>query len=162
MLKKIGQFLNKKEYNYNQSKRGIPLSFIELIKDWPQIVGKNLSEVTLPQRISRNTLYIVVNHSLYAEHLRLMEQELIHKIHQFSPALRRDFHKLKFFFSEEAFKEQAQYKNEQKSKDFKKISFNKFDPEVKKKLEKAEIVFKDCDPEIKDSLISIYIQSLDK
>ncbi|MFC1670905.1 DUF721 domain-containing protein [Spirochaetota bacterium] len=54
---------------------------IEQIRSvWPEVVGKIISEHSIPDRIFRNILFISVDHSIYANELSLMQDSIIQGI----------------------------------------------------------------------------------
>ena len=163
MLKKIDGFLNKintpkrKQNNFYgsfYSSAGI----IKLISTWEEVVGKKISEISLPQRITRNCLYIVVNHPTYANHLKLLQEEILEKIYLTNPYLKKQFNQVKFFFSQKAFKEQKTldiYREDTKPK--------KIDPideeALLRKRIRAKEKFKDVDDDFREIFISLYVQA---
>ncbi len=177
MLKKIGQILNqrytntlpdKKAYKSTHNKEFVSKrpaeqgNFIELLLNWDQVAGEKLREVTLPQRIKNKTLTIVVSHPLYAQHLKLIEQDLIKKIEGIYPRFKNNIKELKFYYSEAAFIEsEEKVKQTLKYTKAKKVEykFNKNDPKLEGKIAKANEIFSDIDDEFKEVMLSLYLQS---
>ena len=161
MLKKIDRFLNKRF----SAKVPTPnkADVITLLMNWENIVGTKLAEVSLPQRITKNNLYIVVNHSIYAQHLKQMSEVLLEKIFSHYPGLKSKIHELKFFFSEKAFREvEISHHRKLKEKEHEEpylTKINLHDPVVKNAMKEANHLFKDVDPELRESLVSLYIQN---
>ncbi len=176
MLKKLGQILNQ-SYGSTVSSKGTYKqkgdkfsaknsvgqgNFIDLLLNWDQIAGEKLREVTLPQRIRNKTLTIVVSHPLYAQHLKLIEKDLIRKIEEVYPKFKNCILQLKFYYSEAAFKEsEEKFQQSLKYSKAKKVEykFNKNDPRLKSKIAHAQELFSDLDDEFKDVMLSIYLQS---
>ncbi len=163
MLKKLGHILNKDrrytKMSYKSSGNS-SLSFINLLTQWDKVVGPKLAEVTLPQKLQYQTLRIVVNHPLYAEHLKLISSTLISKIETDFPSYKGEIKELKFLFSEKAFQEvQEKLQIQKNHSEYKEFTYNKHDPLIQQKILEAEQLFKDLDEESRKSFISLYIQS---
>lgn len=161
MLKEFSQILNKsfstKEYQIGQD-----LNTLNLISSWEKIVGKKLVEVSLPQRISRKTLYIIVNHSAYANYLNQMAADILVRIESVFPQYKNKIESLRFIFSEKAFQKieekLIQFKSQEK-KSIKEV-INPHSPQFRRLEQEAQEMFSNLDDsEIKDSFISIYIQT---
>jgi len=176
MLKKIGQILNQsygkthpprkfnKKVDSKKSSKGSAQqgNFMDLLLNWDKIAGEKLREVTLPQRIRNKVLTIVVSHPLYAQHLSLIELDIINKIETTFPKFKGTITNLKFYYSEVAFMESEQkFQQSLKYSGHKKVEyqFNKNDPQLKEKICKAKEIFAELDDDIQEIMLSIYLQS---
>jgi len=171
MLKKINRFLNdferprSKSLNSKQSLDSV-IAMVNLIAHWERIVGKSLVKVTLPQRIAKKNLYIVMNHPSYGQHLKLLQQDILKKIHDTFPPLRSEFDNLKFFFSEEAFKVQETKRVRVRKEEVKDLQantpvneqFNLHNPQIQKLYIEAQEIYRHTPEGFRDSLISLHIQ----
>jgi len=156
----MGQILNK-TFSRRNFKTGGEIDTLLLLQNWERIVGEKLSKVSLPQRISRKTLYIIVNHSAYAHHLNQVAEPIKQKLDQIYPQYRNKIDHLRFIFSEKSFQDiqVSQKFHLGKKKTHKSLEdFNIHDPKFKNLKIKADQLFSDIDEELRASLISIYIQ----
>ncbi len=167
MLKKLshfidspnsGQFSVKKEKaHFNDS-----FDFLALIRAWKDIAGTKLSEHTIPLKNQNGTLVILSNHSAFAQELSYMELPLKRKIIEKFPNLEKSILSIKFIVDTTHFSAQyAQFITPIEKK--KSQVLHPFSPEFRKLKKEAEEIFSDLiDPEIKEQMISIYIQSFKK
>ena len=131
--------------------------FLELIKTWPQIVGPKMAPVTSPLKIGNESLYIMTKHAVYSHELSYLSEEIKLQIFEYFPKLKTVIKKL-------VFQTQENYFNQKKiQEDLKTNQAPKLHPQSPKykilKME-AERLFSDTpDPELKELLISIFIQS---
>lgn len=158
MLKDIGQILNK-SFAKAQYRPGGDIDTLNLLKNWENIVGDKLYSVSLPQRIFKETLYIIVNHSAYAHHLRQISDQILLKIESQYPNYRNKIKSLRFIFSEIAFEEVKaaipKPKIETKIEDL----FNPRDPKFRSLYNEANEMFGDIPEDLRESFISLFIQA---
>ncbi len=174
MFKKVSDLLNvsghnyKKNYGRSKSTSSSELfDFLSLIEKWEDIVGAKLAKVTVPLKNQRKTLTILTNHSAYSQSLSFMEDTLKKKILKIFPELRGRITKFNFIVSTEHFDKQrhdllrrTQVHKTEKKQDKKNNEYHPQSPQFKKLRVQAENEFKDIeDKEIKEKLISIFIQS---
>ncbi|MCJ7665664.1 MAG: DUF721 domain-containing protein [Actinobacteria bacterium] len=55
-----------------------------IFNHWEDIVGSGISKRSKPERLIRNTLYVSVTNSTWANELSLMSEKLIEKINSFT------------------------------------------------------------------------------
>ncbi len=74
----------------NQAIKGDARFIVQLILDWPKIVGSHLSTITKPEKIifapkcfENGRLHIQVKHSAYAFELSMQQESLVLKINGF-------------------------------------------------------------------------------
>lgn len=130
--------------------------FLELIKKWPEIIGPALAQVTSPLKIKGDSLIVVSKHASYSQNISFLSEEIKQKIFVLFPELSRVVKKLNFQTQEGFFAQKAV--EEEKSKTLTKL--HPQDPRVKVLKLEAERLFGDvADPELKEMLTSIFIQS---
>lgn len=90
--KKNSSGLKKLDFGFSPSKGGNRnasskngasqggFDFLELIKAWESIIGKNFAKKTIPLKHKGDTLTILTEHSSYSAQLKFLEQVLIDKI----------------------------------------------------------------------------------
>lgn len=150
--KKRKQRKNKGLYSRGES----TFDFIYLVKNWEKIVGKMLSENTIPLKVRNSSLIIMTKHSIFSQELGFMSQQIITRIEELYPKFKGHIKNIKFShgkFSTEEFN---------KTKEFvapkKKIKSHKFDPKLQQKKIQAKDMFKDVeDEEIRSLLETLYI-----
>lgn len=136
---------------YTQSK-GL-FSFIHLIKEWEQIVGKMMAQNTIPLKIKSHTLFISTKHSIFAQELGFLIPVIIEKIQERFPDLVGKITKIKFLHSNYSSNQFFQEKKSLNNKKESKPSMHPFSPEFMAKKSKAEKLFNEIeDPEIKKML----------
>lgn len=141
--------------------------FLSLIEKWETIVGPKLSKVTVPLKNQKKVLTVLTNHSAYSQSLSFMEDTLKKKILSTFPELRGKITKFNFIVSTEHFDKQrndilhrAQLHRVDKKEVKKNIDYHPQSPQFKKLKALAEKEFNDLEEgEVKDRLISIYIQA---
>lgn len=167
MLKKLSLFIDSPNSNQNYSKRGKAhlndsFDFLALIRAWKDIAGAKLAEHTIPLKNQNGTLIILSNHSAFANELSFMELQLKKKIVDKFPNLEKSILSIKFIIDSTHF---AQHYS-QFVKPIEKIKsqgLHPFSPEFRKLKKEAEELFVDLkDEEIKEKMISLYIQSYKK
>ena len=130
--------------------------FLELIKKWPEIIGPALAQVTSPLKIKGDSLIIMSKHASYSQNISFLSEEIKEKIFVLFPALKPVVKKLNFQ-TQESYFNQKEIQEEKKSLPPK---LHPQDPKVKILKMEAERLFSDVtDPELKEILTSIFIQS---
>jgi len=166
-IKKLAHFLQSTGPSYQRRRQGSGqkeqvdvFDFISLVQAWPQIIGQKLAEHTIPVKNSHKVLTILTSHSVFNDQLSYMGEELKNKIITYFPQLKGQLKEVRFqcnplFFKQ---KKEAQIVVQKKSPPQKKL--HPFSPEYKKlKQEALEALGEIEDLELKEQLISIYIQS---
>ena len=164
MLKKLSQLINSNEntpQSFSKEKASVHESFdfLALIRAWKEIVP-TLSEHTIPLKNQNGTLVILSNHSAIANQLSYMELELKKKIFAKFPGLEKSIVSIKFIVDSTHFSKQ--YEQFITPMEKKKVaqSLHPFSPEFRKLKKEAETMFADLDdPELKERMISLYMQS---
>ena len=154
----LKRFKNQRVKNESQE----VFDFLQLIQKWSTIVGENLAKHTLPLNIRYKTLTILTRHSVYAQSLRLLQSQIQEKILKNFPSLIGKFQGLKFQANENLFKQKIDWFQKREGlTNIKKIkrTFHPHSPQYRTLKMKAEELFKDMEPEIREKLISMYIQS---
>lgn len=139
---------------------GDSLDFIQLIKGWHKVIGQDFANNTLPLKISFKTLYILTPHSTYSEQLSFTEHLIIQKIISQFPSFKDQIKKIRFQVNPNYFLEKRQEREKFALKKDKKIMPHRFSPEYKAMSAEGEEIYREIeDKELRDQLISIYIQS---
>jgi hypothetical protein len=130
--------------------------FIDLIENWPNIVGTSLSEVTSPLKIKNDSLIIVSKHSSYSQNISFLSEQIKNNIFILFPNLKNIIKKLNFITQEKFFsisKNMTIKKNQEHQ-------LHPQSPKYKILKSEAEKVFSNVEDEtLRDLFISIYIQS---
>lgn len=131
--------------------------FLDLIKKWPDIVGEKLALVTSPLRLRQDSLFVMVKHANYSHELSFMTEGLIKPaIFKAFPQLRAVIKKIVFQTQEKFFEKKAEEEKIQAEKP----KLHPQSPQYKILKLEAERLFNDiADPELKEIMISIFIQS---
>lgn len=79
-IKDIGSIINDVVKDLNIESR---LKTSKIFSHWKEIVGDEISKRTKPERISRNTLYVSVASSTWANELNMISARLIERINSF-------------------------------------------------------------------------------
>lgn len=171
MLKKLSTFIDSPsstKISDNSLKKGKSAAikdsfdFLALIKAWKDIAGAKLAEHTIPLKNQNGTLVILSNHSAFANVLSYMELELKKKIFEKFPMLEKSILSIKFIVDTTHFSQQYQQFITPMEKK-KGQALHPHSPEFKKLKKEAEELFLDLeDAEIKEKMISIYIQSISR
>ncbi len=133
--------------------------FLSLVQNWPKIVGPYLSQHTIPLKNDRQTLTILSNHPTVAQEMSLLEEALKENILKYFPDLRGFVKRLKFLVNSEHFERQKLLVIN--SPTAKKVSkqIHPQSPIYKRMKKEAEKLIDTIeDEEMKDLLISLYIQ----
>jgi predicted nucleic acid-binding Zn ribbon protein len=67
----------------SDSEMASKLQKYSIFNHWDEIVGEGIGSRTKPEKISRDTLYISVTNSTWANELRMMSAQLLFKINNF-------------------------------------------------------------------------------
>ena len=170
MLKKLSQFIDfqgsaprsRKDETAKSAQISESFDFLSLIKAWKEIAGDKLSEHTIPLKNQNGTLLVLSNHSAFANELSFMELPLKKKIFAKFPNLEKSILNIKFIVDSTHFSKQySQFiLPSEKIKKKNENLLHPFSPEFRKLKKEAEELFRDLDdPEIKERMISLYIQS---
>ncbi len=130
--------------------------FLELLKKWPEIIGPILSKVTSPLKIRGDSLIIMSKHASYSQNISFLSEEIKEKIFRLFPELRPVIKRLHFQTQESYFNQKEIQEETTKMP----AKLHPQDPRFKVLKSEAERLFGDVpDIELKNMLISIYIQS---
>jgi hypothetical protein len=168
MLKKLSLFIDSpnrgphSENSFKKEKGSFTkesFDFLSLIRSWKDIAGNKLSEHTIPLKNQNGTLVILSNHSAIANELSYMELPLKRKIFEKFPNLEKSILSIKFIIDSTHF--QKQYQQFIVPTEKKKIqNLHPFSPEFRKLKKEAVDFFLDIeDADLKEKMISLYIQS---
>ena len=167
MLKKLSQFIDSPYSNNNSFKKdkahlSDSFDFLALIRAWKDIAGTKLSEHTIPLKNQNGTLIILSNHSAFANELSYMELPLKKKIIEKFPNLEKSILSIKFIVDTTHFaKQYSQFIEPLEKK--KSQMLHPYSPEYRRLKKDAEDFFIDLDDfELKEKMISLYIQSFKK
>lgn len=167
MLKKLSLFIDSPNSSQNSFKKDKAhlhesFDFLALIRAWKDIAGAKLSEHTIPLKNQNGTLIILSNHSAFANELSYMELPLKKKIIEKFPDLEKSILSIKFIVDSTHFSKQySQFIAPVEKK--KSQALHPYSPEFRKLKKEAEELFVDLDDlEIKEKMISLYIQSFKK
>ncbi|MDO9183635.1 MAG: DUF721 domain-containing protein [Bacteriovorax sp.] len=167
MLKKLSQFIDSpysSQQTYKKDKKSLNESFdfLALIRAWKEIAGAKLSEHTIPLKNQNGVLIILSNHSAFANELSYMELALKKKIVDKFPNLEKSILSIKFIVDSTHFNQQySQFiaPIEKKASQL----LHPYSPEFRRLKKEAEEFFIDLDDlEVKEKMISLYIQSFKK
>ncbi|MGZ3787589.1 MAG: DUF721 domain-containing protein [Bacteriovorax sp.] len=164
MLKKLSLFIDSRDNSQNSFKKEKAhlhesFDFLSLIRAWKEIAGPKLSEHTIPLKNQNGTLVILSNHSAIANELSFMEVILKKKIVEKFPTLEKSINSIKYIVDSTHFSEH--YKQFVAPLEMKKAqALHPYSPEFRKRKKEAEEMFSDIDDlELKERMISLYIQS---
>lgn len=163
-LKNIGDLLSgfqTKTNSFSATYENEFFDFLKLVHHWPGIVGRKLSQQTLPLKIQNRKLFIMTSHSLYAQELQYLEQDIIKKMLTLFPNLKNQIKSIRFQATAhfEVIKSEQAANRERKeiaSKTLEDVEFHNFDPQyiqVKEKV-KAEL------PTIDDQELSALLEEV--
>lgn len=167
MLKKLSQFIDSPTAGQNSFKKDKAhlhesFDFLALIRAWKEIAGAKLAEHTIPLKNQNGTLIILSNHSAFAAELSYMELPLKKKIVEKFPNLEKSILSIKFIVDSTHFTQQydqfiAPVEKKQRS------ALHPYSPEFRQLKREAEELFANLDDaEIKEKMISLYIQNFKK
>ena len=150
-----GQKSFKKKKSTNES-----FDFLKLIDRWPEIVGNKLSLHTIPLKNQYKTLTVLSNHSAFSEQLKFMEEPIKEKIFAAFPSLKGSIHRIIFQTNPSFFQKKKSIINDKKKElQITKQTIHPESPYFKKYRSEALEYFKKIDDnELKEELVSLYIQ----
>ena len=170
MLKKLSQYIDF-DNSTPRSQRGESgksaqisesFDFLSLIKSWKEIAGDKLSEHTIPLKNQNGTLIVLSNHSAFANELSFMELPLKKKIFAKFPSLEKSILSIKFIVDSTHFDRQyTQFiAPTEKQKKKNENQLHPYSPEYRRLKKEAEELFGEMeDAEVREKMISLYIQS---
>lgn len=149
-----------KNYSYKKSQNVDVFDFLDLVNHWHEIVGDRLKDSTIPLKLMNKSLTILTSHPVYAQQLSFMEKAIIMKIEKTFPQMLGHIAKIYFKADNAFFNKQVK---EVKTKENHRLEFkqkwHKHSPEYKKLEEEALKKLGDIsDPELKEKLVSLFIQ----
>ncbi|MFZ4509235.1 MAG: DUF721 domain-containing protein [Fimbriimonas sp.] len=53
-----------------------------VLERWPEVVGNALAERSMPDRYVKGVVYVAVTGSAWAQEMRLMREDLLHRMHE--------------------------------------------------------------------------------
>lgn len=147
---------NKRKDKGLYSRSDSTFDFLYLVKNWDKIVGKMLSENTIPLKVRNTSLIVMTKHSIFSQELSFMSQQIIDNIENLYPKFRGHIKSIKFshgkFSSDEFNTVKKKVDAPAKPKN------HKFDPQAQQKKLKAKEMFSDVeDEEIQAILERLYI-----
>lgn len=135
--------------------------FLQLVKEWPEIVGPRMANITIPLKVQSKSLVILSSHGAISEQLSFMSEVILEKVKARFPALSHSIFQIKFMTNPAHFQEQklrAEKQQEKKVKEIEELT-HKYSPNDQALLKKANDLFNELeDEDIKKSLTSIFIQ----
>lgn len=132
--------------------------FLELIKKWPAIVGEKMCQVTSPLKIQQDSLVIVTKHSVYSQELSFLSETIKLEIFKVLPELKPIIKRLNFQ-TQEGFFQQKEIQA-QKIAQSAPAKLHPQSPKYKLLKIEAERLFGGIeDPELRQSMVSIFMQS---
>lgn len=136
-------------------------NFLQLIKDWEDIVGDFMAKNTTPLKIKKNTLFISTKHSIFAQELGFLGPTIIQKVKERYPDVSQTLSQIKFIYSD--FSAEQFKSNKPVSKNnLNKPKPHKFSPHFLAKKSHADKLFGDItDKELKVTLIEFYLNHSD-
>jgi hypothetical protein len=155
-------FSQKKQYYRTKSsdKESDIFDFLDLIRNWQDIVGPRLVESTIPLKLKNKNLSVLASHPVFAQQLSFMEAMIIKKIEERFPSLERQIKKIYFQADNKHFQQKIKSINEKQDKkeEFEQ-QWHKHSPEYKKLMASADdLLCEVTDKDLKDSLSSLFIQ----
>jgi flagellar biosynthesis component FlhA len=173
MFKKVSDLLGQDQFKksskgyYKKSSKPTELfDFLTLIAKWHEIVGEKLAKVTVPLKNQNKTLTVLTNHSAYSQSLSMMEETIKDKIFRSFPELRGKIQRLNFMVSTQHFDRQredllkrASSQRSSETQVKKQTTLHPQSPKYKALKEEALKEFADLEGDLKEQMISIYIQS---
>ena len=131
--------------------------FLDLIKSWPEIVGEKYAKITAPLKIKNGCLFIVVIHPNVSHEMTYFSEILKSKIAKSFPKLKSILQSISYI-TQEGFFNQHRPSMGKETTLAKKI--HPQSPQYKILKLEAEKLFEEIpDQELKEIMISIYIQS---
>lgn len=147
--------------SYSNKSHGA-FDFLELIKAWEEIIGKNFAKKTIPLKHKGDTLTILTEHSSYSAQLKFLEKPLIEKIGRKFEGFQGKIKRINFQSNTTIFKEKMQVLNRQIQKENAPEAappLHPQSPEYHRLKQQADQTLGELeDEELKKSLESIFIQ----
>lgn len=137
-------------------------NFLNLIKNWEEIVGKMMANNTIPLKIRSKTLIISTKHAVFAQELSFLAPEILKKVKSKYPELESKLENIKFIHSSFSAKEYnlSSPLKESVAKPREKKTLHPYSPQYKERKFKAEQYFKNIeDPEVKELLINFMMEN---
>ncbi len=78
-MEKVGNIIQKYFFDLGIDK---PILEHRAIFVWPTIVGKRLSEVTQPERVTEGKIFVKINNALWRNEIFYHKKEIIQKMNQ--------------------------------------------------------------------------------
>jgi len=144
----------------NKSRLNTKSPFLALVRHWDKIVGEKLALKTKPLKLKADTLIILTEHSSFSHHLKLMEKDIIKKIHSLLPQLSDQLRTTYYYVNHKFFQEKKSDLKDQiivENKPDKQKKLHPYSPEYLSLKKKAQEVLVDND-EFSEDLISLFIQ----
>jgi hypothetical protein len=147
---------NKRKNKGLYTRSDSTFDFLYLVKNWDKIVGKMLSENTIPLKVRNSSLIVMTKHSIFSQELSFMSQQIIDNIERLYPKFKGHIKSIKFshgkFSSDEFNTVKKKIDAPIKPKN------HKFDPKAQQKQLKAKEMFNDVeDEEIQAILERLYV-----
>jgi len=168
MFKKLGSFFNDlaTPKKYSEKKSGFKgghqgFDFLSLIKDWEKIVGPKLAKTTIPLNNQYGNLVVLTNHPAISQTLSFLENDIKKNIFKEFPSLngkiKRIYYQTNSTFFEKKMEDALKRGHLAKKHE---NTLHAYSPKYIKLKREAEIIFQEIDDiEIKNILISLYIQN---
>ena len=157
---------SKRKWRANKglySKQAHLFDFIHLVNRWELIVGKMLSQNTIPIKIKRSVLYVLTKHSVFSHELSLMSPLIIQKIEDNFPYFKGQIKKINYSSGNYSSEEFNKLKNEREGANKeapKKDAPHPFDPKFRARKSQVQKMFEDVeDEQIKELLIKITLDN---
>jgi hypothetical protein len=151
-----------KIYTSKKKSTGGAFDFLELIKAWEDIIGKNFAKKTIPLKHKGDTLTILTEHSSYSAQLKFLEQPLIEKISKRFESFQGKIKRINFQSNTTIFKEKIEALKKQNlsaTKSVEDMPLHPQSPEYHALKQQADKSFQGIeDDDLKDSLNSLFIQ----
>ena len=151
-----------KGYRKKRYHSGEGADFIQLIKGWGQIIGKEFAANTIPLRISNKKLIILTPHITFSQQIIFNEQFILQKIKEKFPSFKNQIHQLRFKVNPNYFLQQSNTTIIQKNLKQPTVQTlpHKYSPEYKQWKKEGQQIYQSIeDNELREQLISLYIQS---
>lgn len=152
----------KRSKIYANKKSQGGFDFLELIKAWEDIIGKNFAKKTIPLKHKGDTLTILTEHSSYSAQLKFLEQPLIEKISKRFESFQGKIKKINFQSNTTIFREKVEAFKKQTSpseRTVEEMPLHPQSPEYHALKMEADKSFQGIqDDDLKESLNSLFIQ----
>lgn len=146
--------------------------FLKLVHNWEKVVGRKLAKHTTPLKNKRGVLVLLTDHSAISSQVSFMSDLIIQKVQEHYPALKGKIKKLSFIVDSAHFQRcRDQQQRQLKALGEKKLGVKKaapkptgknhpYSPEYRKLKSQAQEKFANIkDPDVRELLISIYLQA---